>query len=338
MATLSSTVLTMADWAKRVDPDGTTSDTVELLSQSNEILNDMLFKEGNLPTGEQTTIRTGLPTVYYRLTNQGTPKSKSTTAQVTENAAILTARCEIDKDEADLNGNTNQYRMDEASAFVEAMSQQMATTLFYGSAANPEQFVGLAPRYNDLSAANAQNILSAGGSGSDNTSIWLVGWGQRTVFGVFPKGSKAGIDHEDLGLGDAFDSSNNRFRAYMDEWKWKNGLVVKDWRYGVRIPNIDVSDLAALATTQAITAATAIDKLMARAIDRLPSMAGITPVFYVNRTVASHLRVMSMVRSGSAVTTEPAVNQFGNTIHELRFLGVPVRIVDAITNAEAVVS
>ena len=338
MATLSSTVLTLADWAKRLDPDGKTAKTVELLSQDNGILEDMLFKEGNLPTGEQTTIRTGLPTVYYRLINQGTPKSKSTTAQVTENAAILTARSEVDKDEAELNGNVNAYRMDEASAFVEAMGQQQATTLFYGSAANPEQFVGFSPRYDDLSAANAQNIISAGGSGADNSSIWLVGWGQRSVFGVFPKGSKAGLSHEDLGLGDAFDSSNDRFRAYMDEWKWKNGLVVKDWRNVVRIPNIDISDLVAKATTQAITAATAIDKLMARAIDRIPAPSSVKLSFYVNRTVASHLRIMAMDRSTGAVTIEPAINQWGQNIHQLTFLGIPVRIVDALTEAEAVVS
>jgi len=338
MATLSSTVLTLADWAKRLDPDGKTAKTVEILSQTNEILNDMLFKEGNLPTGEQTTIRTGLPTVYYRLMNQGVPKSKSTTAQVVETAAMLSARSEVDEDEANLNGNVNAYRMDEAMAFVEAMSQRMATTLFYGSAANPEEFVGFAPRYNDLSATNAQNIITAGGSGSDNSSIWLVGWGQRTVMGIFPKGSKAGMDHQDLGLGDAFDSNNDRFRAYMDLWKWSNGLVVKDWRYAVRIPNIDISDLVGQTGTQALTASTSIIKLMARAIDRLPSMAGINPAFYVNRTVASHLRLIALEKSSSAVTIEPGLNQLGDSIFTLRFLGVPVRIVDALTEAEAVVA
>lgn len=338
MATLSTTVLTLADWAKRLDTDGKTAKTVEILSQSNEILQDMLFKEGNLPTGEQTTIRTGLPTVYYRLINQGVPKSKSTTAQVTENAAILSARSEVDVDEAELNGNTNAYRLDEAMAFVEAMSQRMATTLFYGSAVNPEEFVGFSPRYNSLSATNAQNILSAGGSGSDNSSIWLVGWGQRTVMGIFPKGSKAGMSHEDLGIQDAFDSNNDRFRAYMDEWKWKNGLVVKDWRYAVRIPNIDISDLVAQATTQALTASTSIVKLMSRAIDRLPSTAGINPSFYVNRTVASHLRLIGLEKSASAVTVEPGLNQFGDTIFTTRFLGIPVRLVDALTETETAVA
>ena len=335
MATLSSTALTLADHAKRVDPDGKTAKVVEILSQTNEILTDMLYKEGNLPTGEQTTIRTGLPTAYYRLMNQGVPSSKSTTVQVTENAATLEARAEVDKDVAELSGNVNSFRMDESMAFLEAMNQQMATTLFYGSAANPEEFVGLSNRYNDLSAANADNILDAGGTSTDNTSIWLCGWGQRTVCGVFPKGSKAGLSHTDLGLGDAFDSSNNRFRAYMDHWQWKNGLVVKDWRYACRIANVDISDLIAQTGTQATTAATSIIKLMSRSIDRMPSTANVKLAFYANRTVLSHLRLLGLSNSSAAVTVEPALNQFGESIYTTRFLGIPVRLVDALVENEA---
>lgn len=60
MATLSSNALTLADHAKRVDPMGKIPRIVEMLSNSNEILDDMLFIEGNLPTGHRTSIRTGL--------------------------------------------------------------------------------------------------------------------------------------------------------------------------------------------------------------------------------------------------------------------------------------
>ena len=334
MATLSTKNLTMADWAKRLDPDGKTAKIVELLSQTNEILDDMVYKEGNLPTGEQTTIRTGLPTVYYRMMNQGTPDSKSTTAQITENAAILTARSQVDCDEATLNGNLPTYRMSEAEAFVEAMSQKMAQTLFYGSAANPEEFVGLANRYNSLSAGNGGNIIDAGGTSTDNTSIWLCSWDQNKVFGVFPKGSKAGLEHQDLGEGDAFDSEDNRFRAFMDIWKWKNGLVVKDWRYVSRQANIDVSDLQSLGGTQAVSAATSIVKGMSRQIDLMPSSVG-KRAFYVNRTVASYLRIIGLEKSSSAVTIQEGLNQFGDTIFTTRFLGIPVRLCDQILKTEA---
>lgn len=338
MAAVGDSLLTLADWAKRTDPNGKVPSIAELLAQDNEILMDAVFKEGNLPTGERVTQRTGLPNVYWRLINQGVPPSKSRTAQVDEQAGMLEARSELDVEIANLNGASADFRMSEARPFMEAMNQEMASTMFYGTADSPEEFVGLAPRYSSLSAANGENILSAGGSGSDNTSVWLIGWSTNTVYNIFPKGSKAGIEHEDLGIGDAFDSSNNRFRAYMDHWKWKCGLAVKDWRYACRIANIDVSDLAGLANTQAVNASTFLPKLMSRAIDRLPSLNGVKPVFYANRSVLSLLRVAAMEKSNSAVTIEEGLNQFGETIHTIRFLGIPVRKCDALLNTESVVS
>lgn len=340
MATVGGTVLTLADWAKRLDPDGKVPSVVELLSQTNQILNDMLFKEGNLPTGDRVTVRTGLPTVAWRLLNKGVAKSKSTTAQIDEACGMLEARSELDKDLADLNGNTSAFRLSEAQAYIEAMNQEMASTLFYGNSGTaPEEFTGLAPRYSSLSAANAQNIISASGSGADNTSVWLVGWGANTVYGIFPKGSKAGLIHEDLGLGDAFDASNNRFRAYMDWWQWKCGVAVRDWRYAVRIPNIDISDVIALANTQATTASTFLPKLMARAIDRLPSIGMAKPVFYANRTVMSHLRVMAMEKTSSVLGIQEGLNQFGERIQTgLNLLGIPIRTCDSLLETESVVS
>lgn len=339
MATIGNTVLTLADWGKRIDPSGKTSAIVELLSQTNDILTDMLFKEGNLPTGERTTVRTGLPTVGYRLLNTGVAKSKSTTAQIDAHCAILEGRSEVDKDEADLNGNTAAYRLSESQAFLEAMNQQMADTLFYGnSSITPERFTGIAPQYNSLSGTIAGNVLSAGGAAT-MTSVYLVVWGANTVFGVFPKGSKAGLIHEDLGVGDAFDASNNRFRAYLDRYQWKNGLVIKDWRYIVRIPNINVAHLAALSDTQAVTAATFLPKLMARAIDRVPSLNMGKMAFYANRTIMSHLRVAAMEKTVNVLSIQDGLTQFGDKIQAgLKFLGVPVRCCDRIVNTETQVS
>lgn len=337
MATIG-TLKTLADWGKEVDPDGSVSAVAELLSQTNSIIDAMLFKEGNLPTGEQVSIRTGLPTTYWRQVNAGVPVSKATSAQITEQCAMATARSQIDAAVVNLNGNTAQYRLSGSKAFIESLGQEVASTLFYGSAANPEEFVGLANRYTATTDGNGENILLAGGAGSDNTSVWLLGLGDNEIYGIFPKGSKAGIQHEDLGLGDAFDESNNRFRAYMDYYEWKVGLVVKDWRYGVRIANVDVSDLAGLSGSQETTDSTFLPKLMSRAIDRIPNLAAVKPCFCMNRTAASLLRVAALEKSTSAISIEPGLNQFGQTIHQLKFLGIPVLINDAITNAESLVA
>lgn len=338
MATLSTTMPTMLDWAKTRDPDGKTAKIIEMLSQTNAILQDAAVKEGNLPTGERVTIRTGLPTSYYRMINAGTPPSKAITAQVVENAAMLEGRSHVDVKQANLEGDVNAYRLQMAQAHMESMAQAQATTFIYGSAANPEEYVGLANRYNDMSEPNGDNIIDAGGTGSDNMSIWLIGWSTNTIYTIFPKGSKAGLSHEDLGIDDVDDSDGNPFRAYKDLFQWDNGLVVADWRYGVRIANIDNSDLVGLTGTQATTAATAIHKLMSRAIDHLPSITSVRPAFYVNRTLASHLRVMALDTSNAAVMIEQGLNQFGKTIHQMTFLGIPVRLVDTLTVAEAQVT
>lgn len=219
MAVKGITALTLADWGKRIDPNGKVDKIIELLSQTNPILQDMLIVEGNLPTGHRTTIRSGLPSATWRLLNYGVQPSKSTTVQVTDGIGMLETYAEIDKSLADLNGNTAEFRLSEDRAFLEAMNQQMAQTLFYGdSSVNPQQFMGLSSRYSDLTATNAQNIIDAGGTGTDNTSIWLIVWGENTVHGIFPKGQKAGLQMEDKGQQTLKDANDGQYEGYRTHY------------------------------------------------------------------------------------------------------------------------
>lgn len=334
MATLGSNLLTLADLTKRMDPDGKVSDIAEVLSQVNGVLTDMPWKEGNLLTGHRTTVRTGLPSVAWRLLNKGVAKSRSTTAQIDEGVGMLEARSEVDKDLAELGGEIGEVRLSESRPFLEAMGQEMAQTLFYGNSSTaPEEFNGLAIRYSSLSAANGQNIVTASGAGSDNSSIWLVVWGEGTVHGIYPKGSQAGLIHEDLGLGDAFDSSNNRFRAYMDRYQWKCGIALKDWRYVVRIPNIDISNLVAKSS------AADLIELMIKAIHRLPNgYSGLRagkPVFYMNR---SCFQMLDIQRRDDVITGGGLRFDNVDGMVQATFRGIPIRIVDQLLETEAVVS
>jgi hypothetical protein len=333
MPTLGINVLTLADWAKRLDPDGKVPSIVELLSQTNEILTDMLWQEGNLPTGHRLTQRTGLPEVAWRLLNQGVTPSKSTTAQIDEAVGMLEAWSEVDKDLAELNGNTASFRLSEAQAFIEAMNQEMAGTLFYGNSGTaPEEFTGLAVRYSDLSADNSQNIVAGGGSGSDNSSIWLVGWGGQSCFGIFPKGSKAGLIHDDMGLVTVETTAGiagTRLRAYQDRWQWKCGVALKDWRYVVRIPNIDISALVAKSS------AADLIELMIKAIHRIPNIRMVKPVFYMNRTC---FQMLDIQRRDDVVSGGGLVYNQVDGVAQPTFRGIPVRICDGLTEAEATVA
>jgi hypothetical protein len=346
MATLPTKAgaVTLTDFAKSIDPNGSTATVIELLAQSNEILQDMTFIEGNLPTGHQSTIRTGLPAPTWRKLYQGVQPTKSQRAQVVDTCGMLEARNEIDVKVASLNGNTAQFRMSEAMAEIEGMNQALGETLIYGdTSVNPERFTGLTPRYNTVSASvpTSQNVIDAGGTGSDNTSVWLVVFGENTITGIYPKGSQAGLNHQDLGEIDAFDASNNRYRAYADLWKWDVGLAVRDWRYAVRIANIDVSDLVGQTGTQASTASTALIKTMIRAMARIPMMGMGRPVFYANRTVKEFLAIAAMDKSNAALAVQPSINQLGTVAPgsvnngTTTFLGIPVRTVDRILSTEA---
>lgn len=347
MATLSASYLTLADYATRIDPDGKIAPIINLLSQTNEILDDMLWTEGNLPTGHKTTIRTGLPAAYWRLLNQGVPRGKSTTAQITDTCGMLETYSLVDKALVDLSGNPAAFRLTEDMAFLEGMNQQMAQTIFYGNTqVNPERFLGLAPRFstvNTANAANAANVIDAGGTGSTNTSVWLVCWGPTTVHGIFPKGSKAGLQMQDVTTpAPVLDANGNPYQAYQTHYKWDCGLTVRDWRFVVRICNIDVNALGGGSAPDLVN-------LLIQAIHKVPVMpraaanvqsatearGGVPlsfgrPAIYCNRTIATWLDIQQRKDSRAFLTLSEIQ---GRPV--LNFRGIPIRVVDALLNTEA---
>lgn len=342
--------LSLMDWSKLMDPDGSIGEIAELLSQCNEVFKDMIWRESNLPTGHQSIVRTGLPSGTWRAMYGGVAPTKSTAAVIVDGLGQLEAVSQIDKQLADLNGQTAAVRMEEDNAHLEGLSQNMATTIFYGNkATTPSQFTGFSPRFNTTStstAANARNVLSAGGTASANASLWLMGWGDNTCFGIFSQGSKAGLQFEDRGdINFILDANSNPYRAYTSWFQWNAGLVVKDWRYIVRIPNIDTTAVGLQGLTPPDLFA-----LMSKAVVRLPTMSrrvsgitetdapdepspGIAPAFYGNRTIREYLDIQAIRDKNVLLTPKEYA---GEPVVEFR--GVPIRVVDALTNTEATLS
>lgn len=328
MPTLSTTNPTLADVAARLGPDGKIDpNIVEMLNETNEVLDDMTFIEANGFTEHKTTVRSGLPTGTWRKLNYGVQPEKSRTVPVKDSLGMLETYAEVDKALADLNGNSAAWRLSEDRAFIEGMNQTMATTLFYGdSSLDPEKFMGLAPRYSLLSAENGQNIIDAGGTQSDNTSIWLVVWGPNTCHGIYPKGSPAGLQSRDLGEDTLTDAAGGRYQGYRTHYKWDSGLTLRDWRYVVRIANVDVSDL----TKNAASGADLID-LLTQAIELIPNIGMGRPCFYMNRKLRSFLRrqIANKVVNSTLTMEEVA----GKKV--VTYDGIPVRRSDALLSTEA---
>lgn len=341
MGALASAFPTLLDFAKSIDPDGKPARVAAILNQYNEILDDMVFQEGNLPTGHQVTVQKSIGTANWRLLNQGVVPRVTQTGQLTETIGMLEDRSEVDIDLAKLNGNSDAFRMQQQRPIIESFNQAIAKTLIYGdTTVNPERFVGLTPRYASKSSGTAKsNVISAGGSGNVNTSIWLVGWGPDTVYGIFPKGSQAGLVVQDLGEQTIFDTQSpitGRLQAYVTRYQWKAGLAVADWRYVVRICNIDTTNLQTAGDSSDTSAR--LLKFMSVAIDQLFSMNGVRPVFYANQLVRQYLRVIMANKANTWLPLEQWQGGSGFTRPTLMFQGIPVRRCDQILNTEATVS
>lgn len=296
MATLGQTAQTLADLTKRLDPDGKIARIGEVLTKTNPILEHMTWKEGNLPTGNRTTVRTKKPTVGFRALNEGIPISKSRTTQFDDGAAMLEAFSQVDRKQAILSGDVGAYRLSEAVSFLEAMNDKMADTLFFGNAnVNKKEFTGFATRYSDVSS---DQVIDAGGTGSDNTSIYMIEWGDN-VCGIYPKGTKAGLLHTDVTLNkdaadDGYpigsrleDGSGNPYMGYEDHYEWNCGLMIKDKRKVVRIANIDRSLLTEDKSTGA-----KLESLLVRAEERLEKPKNIN--IYCSRDIMTMLRLQML--------------------------------------------
>jgi len=337
MATLSVQNPTLLDLANVSDPDGKISTVVEILNETNEVLADVSWVEGNLPTGHKTTIRSGIPAPTWRKLYGGVQPNKSTTVQVTDNTGMLEAYAEVDKALADLNGNTAAFRLQEDKPHIEGMNQEIVDTLFFGDeSTEPEAFTGLAPRFANLSSdENSDNIINGAGSGSDNASIWLVVWGPNTCHGIIPKGSTAGLQMTDKGqvtLEDASDGSNTgRMEAYRTHYRWDAGLTVRDWRYIVRIANIDRSLLSATYTSGAFSSGAHIPDLMFQAMRLVPNLSMGRPAFYMSRDILTWVgRQTAAAVQGSTLTTDMVGGKLVESFH-----GIPMRRVDALAGDEA---
>lgn len=342
MGALGSAWPTLLDVSRAMDPQGNIANVAEVLTVYNEMLDDIPWYEGNLPTGHQTSIRTSLPTPSFRLLNAGVVPAKSQRGQVVDPCAILEARAHLDVDLAMLNGNSAAFRKSEDDAFIQGFNQLFGTTLISGdSSVNPEQFNGLQSRFYSLSgeATSGQVISAGGGTASINTSIWLVAWGPSKVYCVYPKGSKAGLQFEDRGIQDIVtDATTGAYmRAYVSWFQWKAGLVVEDYRYVVRIANIDHTNL--LTASDATDSSANVLKYMMKALALLPPTAGLRPVFYAAPTVQGMLGVKLLDKSNMLLSMQELkgspVFRPGAT---LSFQGVPIRRCDSIGITEAVVS
>ncbi|HHA2942041.1 TPA: major capsid protein [Stenotrophomonas maltophilia] len=330
MSTIGNTYLTLADVFKRTDADKQIAAVIELLAQDNPILQDMIVKECNDGTTHLTTVRTGIPEGTWRMLYQGVQPTKSTTAQVRDATGMIEAWSEIDEKLVRMTGDSAGLRLSEAQAFLEGLNQGVATSMFYGDqATSPAKFTGFAPRFNKIATSGSgAQIVDAGGTGSDNTSIWFIVWGENTVHGLYPKGSKAGIDREDKGKQTKTNADGSILDVVREKFQWDIGLSVRDYRYVSRIANIDVSDVKAGNVKLYDFMRKAYYKLKQRRV------IGGRAAIYLNTDMLEALDALAT----NGGTTDNFVRLTRKEIEGeevLTYRGIPLRESDALLNTEA---
>lgn len=333
--------LSLLEAIRRIAPDGGIADVAEAMNETNEIIQDIKTKEGNLQDGDEQTVRNGLPEVYWRQLNRGVPSSHSTTVSVRETCGQIEARSQVDVKLVDLNGLTGAFRASEDKAFIEAMTQKFAQTLFYGDLKkNPEAFAGFASRYSTLDTSkslNAKNVIDCGGTGNKLTSIYIVGWGDN-VYCPYPKGSKAGLQHDDFGKQLVDDDNGNKYSAYVSIYDWNIGLMVRDWRYVVRLANINVDDLfsgkgiGSAKITE--SGSTNILTKLNEALTKIPKGGRPQLKMYMNSDVHAGINVVAQRCNSNVIQFTKANDEYGSPDVWSAYMGVPMRQVDQIVNTE----
>lgn len=328
MPTLGAKFVDLIDVYKSQNPDGSIAPVIEMLAQMNPILDDAMAIECNQATQHLHTVRTGLPSVAWGKLYQGIPQGKGTKAQVTDTTGFVEGLSTVDKRVLALSKNPGALRLSEAQAYLESMSQEAATKIFYGnSASDPEQFMGLAPRFNSTTAPNGNQVLKAGATGDDNTSIWFVTWGDNQCHLLYPQGTQAGVMREDKGEQRVLDGSGNPYYVEEELFRWHLGLAVKDWRYVVRIANIDVSD--------ALAGSVKLYDFMRTAYYRLQNrrVAGGRLAIYCNRDILEALdKLATNAGAADAFIRLKPMEIEGKEV--LTYRGIPIRETDALVNTE----
>lgn len=238
---------TLYDIAARLGTNGQDAAklVVELQAQTNDIWQALPFKECNDGKIEKVLLRKALPAVAWRMLNKGTKPTKSATGQASFTTGGLEAFAEVDERMLQLNKNSNVWRLNENKAHQEAMNQKMCQTIFYGDEkVNPAGFTGLNAYFysKSLDALYSDQIIDAGGTGDNLTSLWFITFGVDTVYGIHPQGVPGGYSYKDNGRIQLFDADGGKFWGYQSQYNWDMGLCVRDPRYVVRVANIDTTN------------------------------------------------------------------------------------------------
>lgn len=328
---------TMADIVRGQVDGKFDRDIVELTLSASQNLGHFVVLPCNNGNNDITTIRTGLSEATWTSFYEGVQPSKGSKAQVVTSCGKLESLIQVDKDLIDSTDDAEAELGDEAFDKAETMANEIMSCIYYGNTkVNGKKFNGLSPIHNKLCTAdstkNDSEYYTLGAKRStqpDSTalrSIWLIGHGRMGTSLRYPKGSSAGLERGPLEDQTVTTPDGKRLKVKEQFFKWKTGLVNKDFRTAVRIANIESNNVEALDLD--------VGEYMLKAMVRVRK-TGVNLKFYMPGSLYEWLCVK---------TRRDIKNSHGFTFAEhdgelvLDFMGVGVYTEDALEVNEAEVS
>jgi hypothetical protein len=323
---------TMVDIANEY-ADGDLLHIANTLARTHEILADAPYQEANQLFSHKGSQDATLPSPGFRAFNEGVANSTAKSRPVIDGLAIAEDYAEVDYEEYRIQPKKEEWRQRKDSKHIAGMGNTIANEIFYGSiAANPKGFNGVATRF-ALSTTRPNgdtswpfNVQLNGGSGADTTSIWVIEWDPDECTLLYPRGSKAGIEFEDLGKVTK-EVSSTKYEVLRSHFLWKCGIFISDDSRCQRIANIESAGSDNLFN----------EDLLIAAINNTPGggMNKQATRIYVNRTIKTQMQIRLKDKSNVHFTRDQGLDGGGPV---LSFDGIPIRLCDSILITETAIS
>ena len=343
MATKGSRYITFRDLASGRTPNGFVDrEVVDMVSKENPVLQDVLWKECNKGREDIVTIRSGLPEAVVRAFYEGWKGSKGSKRQVANACCRVSTGIEFDWALYEADKDKAAFLTDEQKAHSSVVGDKVASLLFYGDVdGDPKGINGLAKTLGKCGAVTGSGMvtddalaefycLGAGGNSNGSAklrSVFLVGWGAKSVHGIYPEGTSAGIKIGQLTKQFVDDGAGGRLEMGLQEMNWHAGLNIRDFRYCGRVCNIDITADPVGQSTPDYT------KLIRKLVTRVRSN-GVTQRLYCSRLVFEAIAEQFEKKTqGNAVKYADLEQKKDGSL-----LGIPVAICDCMNIDETAVS
>lgn len=336
MANLDNTQYTLANAMTSTTPDGALLEVINTVEKENEIIGRLPWFAANKPFENLSARTTKVFEPSARVANEGAVEGVNDKEQVID--TLIHYETLIKPDELILRAinDAAQWYADEINFTAQGFSNAFADQIISGdSLDDPGKTIdGLAKRYNNLPASATDKtdrnytVVSGGGSGSDNTSIYLVGVGKKGVHGIYLKNGTSGLTINRKGRELVTASNGGQYYAETTQMTWDVGLVATNYRAAGRICNIDVSDLSADASTGANLSNVMID------LQTKVKVMGLTPYWLVNDTIHIYFHQQASNKANAQIMW----NKDDRGDMKLFFGGIQLIKMDSIGVAEATIS